>query len=346
TVNLPLFFVGLFPKEQYWRTWCILSLLAGLSGLSWGVLLRQQAPLFSKTVLIGLALSALLIALTPITGVYRFMLTSITLALILLAWLGKWLRQYLTRVRVGLGVAWFACLLAMLWLMRGGFGLAVVPSDRWGGLLLTCLITIVSALTCFPLGILLALGRRSQLPVVKWLSVLYIELIRGVPLITILFMGQVMVPMVFPPGVRPDRILRAMIGLTLFSAAYMAENIRGGLQAIPRGQFEAAQALGLNSALTTILVVLPQALKISIPAMVNQFIGIFQNTTLLAIVGLVEFLGIARSILAQPEFIGRYSEVYLFVGVISWLLCCGMSMGSRRLETTLNRDSETQYSRL
>ncbi|MDY7015931.1 MAG: amino acid ABC transporter permease, partial [Cyanobacteriota bacterium] len=211
-----------------------------------------------------------------------------------------------------------------------------VGTNEWQGLLLTLLAAVTSIVLCFPIGVLLALGRRSTLPVVRWLSIAYIELFRGVPLITILFMGQVMLPLFLPDTIRPDRIVRAIVGLTLFSSAYLAENVRGGLQSIPRGQGEAARALGLNTPLTLTLIVLPQALKAVIPAIVGQFISLFQDTTLLAIVGLEELLGMSNSILANPLFLGRSSEVYLFVGLIYWTFCYAMSAASRWVERKLN----------
>ncbi len=217
-----------------------------------------------------------------------------------------------------------------------GFSFDPVSTNDWGGLVLTLLMAVSGISLCFPLGVVLALGRRSSLPVVRWMSIAYIELIRGVPLIAILFMGQVMIPLFLPEGMRPDRVLRAIIGLTIFSAAYLAENVRAGLQAVPRGQQEAAASLGLNTPLTLSLIVLPQALKIAIPAIVGQFISLFQDTTLLAIVGLAELLGISRSILANPTYLGRYAEVYLFIGVIYWFFCYAMSLGSRKIEEKLN----------
>jgi general L-amino acid transport system permease protein len=239
--------------------------------------------------------------------------------------MGKWI-----------SLLWFLVYFVSLWLIGGGLGLAGVPTNDWGGLVLTLLMAISGIALCFPLGVLLALGRRSNLPVVKWLSVAYIELIRGVPLIAILFMGQVMIPLFLPEGMRPDRILRAIIGLTLFSAAYLAENVRAGLQAVPRGQQEAAASLGLNTPLTLSLIVLPQALKVAIPAIVGQFISLFQDTTLLSIVGLAELLGISRSVLANPTYLGRYAEVYLFIGVLYWFFCYALSLGSRKIEEELN----------
>lgn len=204
--------------------------------------------------------------------------------------------------------------------------------------MLTLFMSVISIVLSFPFGVILALGRQSMLPVIRWLSTIYIELIRGVPLISILFMGQVMIPLFLPEGMRPDRVLRAIVGLTLFTAAYLAENVRAGLQAVPRGQLEAARSLGLNAPLTLSLIVLPQAIKIAIPAIVGQFISLFQDTTLVSIVGLLELLGISRSILANPEFLGRYGEVYLFIGLIYWFFCYAMSVGSRKLEEKLNTE--------
>jgi general L-amino acid transport system permease protein len=222
--------------------------------------------------------------------------------------------------------------LLILWLIGGGLGLPRVGTNLWGGLLLTLFVATVSIVLAFPLGILLALGRQSVLPVLQGFCTAYIELIRGLPLIGILFMAQVMLPLVLPGQPNIDRVVRAIAGLVLFNAAYLAENVRGGLQSIPRGQTEAARALGLSTPLTLLLVVLPQALRISIPAIVGQFISLFKDTSLLALFALVELTGIARTILAQPQFLGRYAEVYLFVGLIYWIFCFTMSTLSRRLE--------------
>ena len=211
-----------------------------------------------------------------------------------------------------------------------------VKLDRISGLMLTIPVALVSIILCFPFGVLLALGRQSKLPVIHWLSVAYIELIRGFPLIGILFMAQVMLPLVLPADVRPDRVVRAIAGFTIFSAAYLAENVRGGLQSIPRGQVEAAKALGLNPVYTLAFIILPQALKAVIPSMVGQFISLFKDTSLLAIVGLTDLLGISQSIIANPKYLGRYQEVYLFVAVIYFLCCYAMSFASRKLESKNN----------
>ncbi|MBD2463279.1 amino acid ABC transporter permease [Oscillatoria sp. FACHB-1407] len=337
--NLPLYMVGLYPADQYWRIWVVLSIITTLAGLSWGIIARNLARLFTVPILVGIAIAGLIAVLMPVPVVpYRLLLLLQVALVVGAAWTGRFVGGKFPAAGRYMSFAWIASFPVVLWLIGGGLGLKAVSTNNWGGLLLTLIMAIVSIVLCFPIGVALALGRRSDLPVVRWLSTLYIELIRGVPLISILFMGQVMIPMFLPEGVRPDRVLRAILGLTIFSAAYLAENVRGGLQAIPRGQSEAARALGFNPVLTTGLIVLPQALKISIPAIVGQFIGLFQDTTLLSIVGLVELLGISRSILANPQFLGRYAEVFLFIGVFYWFFCYIMSSISRQIERRLNTE--------
>lgn len=222
--------------------------------------------------------------------------------------------------------------LVMLWLIGGGLGLSPVGRDLWNGLLLTLVLALTSTILAFPFGVVLAVGRQSSLPIVRGFCTLYVELVRGLPLIGILFMGQAMLPLILSRQLRLDQLVRAIASLVIFNAAYLAENVRGGLQAIPRGQTEAAKALGLNGLQTLGLVVLPQALRIVIPAIVGQFISLFKDTSLLALFSLLELTGIARSVLAQPDFLGRNAEVYLFIGLIYWAFCYWMSWTSRRLE--------------
>lgn len=333
TANLRLFLVGRFPVRLLWRLWLALGITSGLLGLTWGRSVRRV----SRFPFVGLGLlaaGAIALALTAGGGVSSALWI---LAVLGLTWGGLWLGQTLQTPKAGwlLSTAWALAFWLNLWLIGGGWGLRPVSTSLWNGLLLTLLTAVISIVLSFPLGVGLALGRQSSLPVVRWLSILYIELIRGLPLIGILFIAQVMLPLVLPTEVRLDRVLRAIAGLTLFSAAYLAETVRGGLQSIPRGQVEAAQALGLNPVLVTGLVVLPQALRAVIPALVGQFIGLLKDTSLLSLFALVELTGIARSILSQPQFLGRYAEVYLFIGVIYWLFCYGMSLSSRRLEQRL-----------
>ncbi len=240
----------------------------------------------------------------------------------------KWLRK-------SLPLAWIATLPLGIYLLSGGLGLPMVMSRHWGGLSLTILLTECSLLFALPLGIFLALGRQSELPLVKTLSSIYIDSMRAVPLIAVLFFGQLLIPLFLPIGVEIDRVWRAIFAFTLFVSAYIAEDIRGGLQAIPNTQIEAAATLGLNQFQITHFILIPQALRIALPALTNQAIGLFQNTSLMAILGLIELLGIGRSLLANPEFIGRYIEVYIWLASVYWLFCTFMAVLARHLEKRL-----------
>ena len=226
-------------------------------------------------------------------------------------------------------------ILIILYGVQGSRTLPVVPGSVWGGLLLTILLTFVGITASFPLGVALALGRRSDLPVIKWTCTLFIEVIRGVPLITILFMAKLIVPFFWSGLSNIDLTVRMMIGLTLFSAAYLAETVRGGLQIVPHGQIEAARALGMNPLLTTSLIVLPQALRAVIPAIVGQFISLFKDTSLVAVVGLFELVGIVDTIVSgQPIYRPYQREAYIFVAIIYFVISYAMSDVSRRLETS------------
>jgi len=236
-----------------------------------------------------------------------------------------------------LGIGWLISF-PMALLFIHGFGkesaMRVVPTQQWGGLMLTLLLALVSIVLSFPLGVFLALGRRSTLPAISGFCTVVIEIIRGIPLITILFMAQILLP-IFVPGVRIDKVVRAMAGLTIFTAAYVAEDVRGGLQAVPQGQEEAAIALGLSGVQVTFLVVLPQALRTVIPALVGQFISVFKDTSLVAIVGLMELLGVARAVIGNPDWLGLQTEVYLFIGFIYFVFCFALSNASQKLEQRL-----------
>jgi general L-amino acid transport system permease protein len=326
--NLRLFMVGRYPQSLYWRVWISSLIAASLTFITVGVFwAKENIP--KITLIITAFLFGFLLIVFPIDLNSRLLLLGIGISAIISFLLGKKLAKLITPY---LTFAWLLSFPIILWLIGGGLGLRSVSSSDWNGLLLTLLMAAVSILLSFPIGILLALGRTSDLPVVKWFSILYIEIIRGLPLIGILFLAQVMLPLFLP--IRLDRVLRGVAGLIIFSAAYMAENVRGGLQSVPRGQVEAAKVLGLNPALVLLLIVLPQALRAVIPAIVGQFIGLFKDTSLLSLVGLLELTGMARSILAQPEFLGRYAEVYLFIGLIYWVFCYSMSLASRKLEVS------------
>jgi general L-amino acid transport system permease protein len=226
---------------------------------------------------------------------------------------------------------------ATILLSGGVLGLEHVPTDFWGGLLVTLVISSAGIAAAFPLGILLALGRRSRMPIVRWLSVGFIEFVRGVPLITVLFMASVMLPLFIPDRWSIDKLLRALIMVALFSAAYLAEVIRGGLQAIPRGQFEAADALGLSYAQKMGLVVLPQALKLVIPGIVNSFISLFKDTSLVLIIGIFDLLGMVQSGLSTPKWLSPSTPMtgYVFAGLVFWIFCFGISRYSQMLERRL-----------
>lgn len=241
----------------------------------------------------------------------------------------------LKRVSLAAWALSFPIILFILYGVSGSSVLPVVPTSVWGGLLLTILLTVVGIGASFPLGILLALGRRSHLPAVKWICTLFIEVLRGVPLITILFMAKLIVPFFWAPLSDLDLTVRMMIGLTLFTAAYLAENIRGGLQIVPQGQVEAARALGMSSVLITALIVLPQALRAVIPAIVGQFISLFKDTSLVALVGLFELAGIVDLIVSGSNVYRPYQrEAYIFIAIIYFMISYGMSDISRRLETS------------
>lgn len=229
--------------------------------------------------------------------------------------------------------------LAWILLTGGWFGLKPVPTDKWGGLLVTLVVACVGIAASFPLGILLALARRSDLPAVRTFAIGYIELVRGIPLITMLFMASVMLPLFLPSGVTLDKLLRALVGVTLFSAAYLAEVIRGGLQAIPRGQGEAADALGLSYWQKMGLIVLPQALKLTIPGIVNSFISLFKDTSLVLIIGLFDLLGIVQQgVQADAKWFSPHTAAtgYVFAGFLFWAFCFGMSRYSAFLERRLS----------
>ena len=234
---------------------------------------------------------------------------------------------------------WLGTLGAIALLMWGGvLGLAYVPQDLWGGLPITLILATFGLALAFPLAILVALGRRSEtLPAVRLLCVLYVELIRGVPLITLLFMASVMFPLFMPVGVNADLLLQAQAAFVLFAAAYLAEVIRGGLQALPKGQYEAADALGLSYWRKTGLIILPQALRLVIPPLVNTFIAFFKDTSLVLIIGLFDLLTAGKVALAEPIWQRQTTEVYLMLAAIYFAFCYTMARYSRGLEQDYNR---------
>ncbi len=335
TSSLKLFAVGQYPTDQLWRVGASLlmvSFLMGLSGGVWSGTLRNFARALATV--LGLA------ALTPV-GLDRMDLGLRLwfLANPALTGLGYLLGRRLAPKGRWVVLGWLLSFGLTILLLGGLPGMPFLPpvdSGLWGGLLLTFLLALVGIVASFPIGVLLALGRQSSLPVLKVFCVLFIEMIRGVPLVTILFMGSIILPLFLPEDVRIDRVVRAMLAMTIFAAAYMAENVRGGLQAIPKGQIEAAKAVGLNTFQTMLLIVLPQALRAVIPAIVGQFIALFMDTTLAIIIGLVELLAIGRAVInSNPDWLLLDMEVYLFIAAVFWVFTYSMSYASRRLERAL-----------
>ncbi|SDN72552.1 amino acid ABC transporter permease [Vreelandella arcis] len=225
----------------------------------------------------------------------------------------------------------------MWWLLKGGAGLSEVSSTKFAGILVTIFLGVIGMLFALPIGILLALGRRSKKPAIKLLSVLYIELVRSVPVITLLFMASLMIQLFFPEGMTIDIFLRVLIVLIMFTAAYMAETIRGGLQGISSGQFEAAEALGFSYWKTMGLIILPQVLRNTIPPLLTQFIGLFKETTLVVVVGVLDVVGIAMSTTSAPEWLGLEHEVYLFLALFFFIICFTLSHYARHLEKQMEK---------
>ncbi|MDA8618683.1 amino acid ABC transporter permease [Candidatus Pelagibacter bacterium] len=220
----------------------------------------------------------------------------------------------------------------------GSFGLEYVESAAWGGLSLTFIISAFAILFCFPIGVILALGRRSSLPAIKYISIGFIELWRGVPLITVLFMSAVMFPMFLPDGTFIDKLIRVLIAITLFEAAYMAEVVRGGLQALPKGQYEAAKSLGMGYWRMNALVILPQALKLVIPGIANTLLALVKDTPLIFVVGLMELAGMIGLAKTNPKWLGMAMEGYVFAGLVFWVICYAMSRYSQNLEKKLSTE--------
>ncbi|BAS26533.1 amino acid ABC transporter permease [Limnochorda pilosa] len=303
--------------------------------LTWAVPRLVRWTLGARWEVVAANLRLFAVGTYPADQLWRVGLELAALAALILASLWAWRGNHPLGRRV-LVALWVLSVPGTVLVLRGvGDGaLPMVRTTQWGGLLLTLVLAAGGIVLSFPFGVLLALGRQSRLPVVSGVCTLFIEVVRGVPLITVLFMAQVMVP-VFLPDFRIDKVVRALMGITVFTAAYLAEDIRGGLQSIPRGQYEAAAALGLSGPQAVALVILPQALRAVIPAIVGQFISLFKDTSLVAVIGLQDLLGIARSVIANPRWLGLQPEVYVFAAGVYALFCSVLSRASQRLERRL-----------
>ncbi len=358
--NYRLFLVGQYPsmipgqQDFVWRVWLAVYLLAAIVGLAWGIWVKQRElvswivllfpPLVGSSPYVTNVGLKLVGKLYGVQEVYQFpgfsakawaLMWGLSATGLVFWAIGRAFGRRLARFTITMLLLYFPLAILII----GGFGeqgwFQAIPTRFWGGLLLSLILTIVGIVMSFPLGVLLALGRQSKLPILHSLSVVYIEFIRGVPLISLLFMAQVMLPLFLPPDVVIDRVLRAMVAIIMFAAAYLAENVRGGLQAIPKGQYEAAYAIGLSGFQTMTYIILPQALRTVIPVLVSQFIALFKDTTLVAIVGLLDLLGIAQGVIANPKYIGTQREVFTFISVFYFVFTYAMSYASRRLEKAL-----------
>jgi general L-amino acid transport system permease protein len=330
-----LYFVGQYPSDHLWRPALGIVFISFILGLGWGVW-RGPLRTFALALMAGYAVIALLPVSLETIGLTGRLFFAGNILVVLLGLAASRTPLGKGRWVILLGLVAFGVFILLVRGFPGNETLPQIQTTRWGGLMLNLLVAAIGIVASFPIGVLLALGRRSNLPVVKLFSTLFIELVRGVPLITILFLGSLLLPLFLPENVRIDRVIRAILGITLFSAAYMAENVRGGLQAIPEGQYEAAKAIGLSGPLSTLLIILPQALRLVIPAIVGQFIALFKDTTLLIIVGINEILGIGKSlVLGNPQWITAQIEVYLFIAFVFWVFTYAMSHSSRRLEKAL-----------
>ncbi|MBX3032069.1 MAG: amino acid ABC transporter permease [Chloroflexi bacterium] len=330
TQNLRLFLIGLYPADEAWRVWLSLTVVSVVAGAQAGT--RGG---YSRTIAVWLIAGQLTVAILALLSPMGPLVAAAIAAnagLTLVVQLATAKRPLPGRV---LTIGWLVSLVATLVLLHGGAGIPVVRPDAWGGLLLTFMLASVSIVLSFPLGVALALGRRSRLPAIRLLATAFIEIVRGVPLVSILYLSSILLPLFLPGDLRIDQVVRAMGGMTLFTAAYLAENVRGGLQAVPRGQVEAAQAIGLSGVQIDRFIVLPQALRMTIPANVGLFISLLKDTTLVVIVSLLEILGIGRAVLAQAEWLGASFEVYAFIAIVFFVLSYSMAHASYRLEAAL-----------
>ena len=332
--------MGLYPTEFAWRPltgWLLVSILFGMAAAMWGGAARRIAIGYGAvTVLLGVLPYGLFHEGVVMPWWVRAFILGNLLTLGIGYLLGMYPKTARPRNFVLGGVAIYVILLLVLTGIPGVPGMEEVAPRKWGGLMLNLILAVSGIFFAFPIGVLLALGRRSELPVVKVLCVVFIEVFRGVPLITLLFMSQVLVPLVLPENFPVDSVTRAAIVITLFSAAYTAENIRGGLQGLHPGQAEAARALGLPGWQVTMLIQLPQAIRNVIPAIVGQFIALFKDTSLVYIVGMLDILEMGRSIVqGNVQFTDNGRENLIFVAIVFWLFTYTMSYASRRVERHL-----------
>lgn len=327
SANFANFMVGTYPRTELWRIWTVVGMVSVLTGWSAGTFGRS-----SFRIALTVAAAGATLMWFPFTWVARGLI-AFNVALLGASFL-------IARGRRGrpamLAAAWVLSMPVTFLMLRGVGGdlLPQVETSAWGGLTLTLILAVIGIAFSLPIGIVLALSRQSELPAIRWVCTAFIEIVRGTPLVAVIFMAHLLTP-IFLPDLRIDKVVRAMIGFTVFTSAYVAENVRGGLQGVPKGQYEAAQALGLGGGATMLLVILPQALRSVIPSIVGQFISLFKDTSLVAIVGLIDLMGIARSVVSNPEWLGLHREVFLFAAAIYWIFSFTLSKASRGIEARL-----------
>jgi general L-amino acid transport system permease protein len=334
--NFRILMVGPFPAEQMWRVWALLGLVSLTAGVQWGTISRPL-PLFKPD---GVPVWPFVVA--SLTAIY-FAATNIGFQsglLVPISVIALFVGFFAARVAGSISsramtVVWVILFILALLMLSLDFGSGGVPTKAIGGLLLTLLLSVVGIVASFPIGVLLAIGRTSDYPIISGICTAFIEAVRGTPLVVVLFIAQLFVPLLLG-GSNIDPVLRAMVGITIFSAAYLAENVRGGLQSLPKGQVEAARAIGLTGTQTLMLIVLPQALKAVLPVLTGQFIALLKDTSLVTIIGLKDLTGISETIRANPDWIGRSNELAFTISVIYFIFSYAISSGARNLERQLN----------
>ncbi|RKX86154.1 MAG: amino acid ABC transporter permease [Spirochaetes bacterium] len=335
--NLKLILTGSYPVGELWRIWVILGVAAFLAGVSYSLLKK------------GITGTALFLIIIPGSFAFLNFSSGSRIWLIILSILqifGYLFARYIAgeKSKTVIIIGW-VLFLPFMYLFISGFTssegiLPIVKTNYWGGLLLSMLISITSIIFSFIIGLMLALGRRSELPVIKYFSIGVIETIRGVPLITLLFLGYLVLPLALPSSVTPGVLIRAMSGIILFHSAYMAESIRGGFQGLPKTQYEAAYAMNFNKFQSLVLIILPQVIKNIIPILVNSLTGMVKDTSLISIIGLLDLVGISTAIAANPKYLGDSPQVLLFLSVIYFILCFSISQTSRKIEAGMNYDNK------
>jgi general L-amino acid transport system permease protein len=330
--NLKLIMAGSYPASELWRPWLCLCYVSLFGGASFGAGYKRFPAVLGAILAFEAAL-----ALLGFSAAARIFLAA-NVALALAGFFA--IRAFAPRARIAIIAAGWILLLPFAFAMIKGSGgpgslLPAVETNRWGGLLLSLVISLTSIAFSFPIGLLLALGRRSKLGLLRGACTVFIEVVRGVPLITVLFIGYLIIPLALPTGANPTVFIRAMIGFIAFHSAYLAENFRGGLQGIPRTQYEAATSLNLGKGQTMVLVVLPQVLKRMIPVLVSSFTGMLKDTSLISIIGLLDLIGISTAIASNPDYMMANTQVLLFMALVYFVLCYSISGASSKLEKSL-----------